>query len=513
MVDNLLELREITKLFPGVIALDKVTLTIRRGEIHALVGENGAGKTTLVKVISGAYLPDRGTMLWQGKPTVIHSPIQSQALGIFAIHQHRNLVPFFSGYENLFLGRPYPQKVRGVLDWRKLREKGEQAKRELGIEVDLALPAQELTPAQMTLIEIMRALLVRAQLIILDEPTASLSENEVQALFTLIRVLREKDTSFLYVSHRLEEIFLLADRVTVLRNGRLVETRETTQTSKTELIALMAGEKAGHDFPPPPPLGDAPVILSVHDLATMDGKVKGVNFDLRRGEILGLFGLVGAGRTELLEALYGIRPVKKGSVILEGKPVTLRNSLQAIETGLALVPEDRVRSGVIPSLSVRANIALPILERFRMVPWFPVPHRGREKQVVWDMVGRLRIKTAGPEQRVASLSGGNQQKLVLAKWMARGAKVFLCDEPTHGVDVHARREIYELLYQLVRQGAAMILVSSDLSEILTVSHRIGVMVGGRLVKIFEHREVLAQEVLSLCYGEESGCVAGSMENS
>jgi ribose transport system ATP-binding protein len=499
----LLELHEVTKVFPGVVALDAVSLEVRAGEIHALVGENGAGKSTLVKIVSGVHPPDKGFLRWRGEKVIFSHPSQAQKQGIFAIHQQRQLVPFFSGYENLFVGRTYPQR-RGIVSWREVKSTAEKLKKHLGVEIDLSLPASMLTPAERTMVEILRALLVRAALIILDEPTAALSENEVRKLFEIIRQLRERGTSFLYVSHRLEEVFALCDRVTVLRNGRLVKTLETSQTSKSELVAMMAGEEATGVFPPPPVPQKQEVLLSLRQLSTEDRRVKEVTLELYRGEIFGLFGLVGAGRTELLEALYGLRKLARGEVYFQGNRLAVRSPYEAMRAGFALVPEDRIRRGVIPSLSVRENVTLPVIERFRFLPWLPVPERRKEKDFVSRMIRRLQIKAAGTEQMVATLSGGNQQKVVLAKWIARGAQVFLCDEPTQGVDVGARREIYELLYQLIQEGAGILLVSSDLEEVLTISHRVGVMVGGRLIKVLSCQKASSRDILSLCYGTENG---------
>ncbi len=501
---ELLKLHKITKLFPGVVALDRVTLKVKAGEVHALVGENGAGKSTLVKIVSGAYPPDEGFLLWKGEKIIFSHPSQAQRQGIFTVHQQRQLVPLFSGYENLFVGRAYPQR-KGVISWREVKRIAKELREKLGIEIDLSLPASMLTPAERTMVEIMRALLVRAELIILDEPTASLSEDETHKLFEIIKQLRERGTTFLYVSHRLEEVFALCDRITVLRNGRLIKTLETSRTSKSELINLMAGKEAVDGFSvPPPPAFEREALLSVRQLSTLDGKVKEVNLDLFRGEILGLFGLVGAGRTELLEALYGVRRLAKGEIYLLGKKVVVRNPYEAMHAGFALVPEDRLRGGIVPSLSVRENMTLPIIERFRFMSWLPIPEKKRERNFVNQMIHRLKIKAASPEQSVTSLSGGNQQKVVLAKWIAREARVFLCDEPTQGVDVGVRREIYELLYGLTREGVGILFVSSDLEEVLAVSHRIGVMVRGRLVKILPRKEASFQSILSLCYGVEGG---------
>lgn len=500
-MDYLLELRDITKCFPGVVALDKVSLGVRPGEVHALVGENGAGKSTLIKIVTGAYYKDSGTILWKQAPVSLANPRDAQDLGIAFIHQHRNLIPFFSGVENLYIGRSYPRGIFGAVDWNRMREEAERIRAELHADMDLSKPISQMTAAQQTMVEVMRALLTNANLIILDEPTASFSDAETRVLFTTIQRLRKAGVAFIYVSHRLEEIFDIADRITVLRNGRTVRTLEASRTHKAELIGLMAGEGAAREFPGPPPLGASQKVLSICGLSTMDGQIRDISLDLRRGEILGLFGLVGSGRTALLEAIYGVRRLAKGTLEIDGVQTRIRDPKQAVRSGVVLVPEDRLVQGLVMRMSVRQNMTLPMLERFRLFSLLPVTSSSREEYMAREMIDRLSIKTTGPQQVVSTLSGGNQQKVVLGKWIARGAKVFLCDEPTLGVDVNARREIYRLIYGLSSRGAGIVVSSSDLGELLTISHRLGVMVRGRLSGVLDNRGLTPERVLAICYGE------------
>ncbi|MCX6090859.1 MAG: sugar ABC transporter ATP-binding protein, partial [Candidatus Atribacteria bacterium] len=488
-VDNLLEFRNITKKYPGVIALQEINFTIQNGEVHALVGENGAGKSTLIQIITGAQQADSGIILWKGKPVVFPHPRASRNAGIAFLHQHRNLVPFFTGFENLFLGRPYPRRKTGIVDWKAIKKEAQQVAIRFNIFVNLSVPVNELTPGEQTMVEILRTLVEKTEFIVLDEPTASLSETETTVLLEVIRNLQKTGVTFLYVSHRLDEIFEIADVVTILRNGQVVATLDVPFTTKTEVIRLMAGETATVSFPSPPPCDRSQPVLSIQSLTTRTGRVKNVSFEVAQGEILGFFGLVGAGQGELLEALYGVHHLSTGDIRVEGTLMSIHHPPSALRTGLVLIPGERLTQGLILPQSVRENITLPILQTFRRFSHLPLPSRRKEKKLTNTMIKNLSIRTTGGEQTVSTLSGGNQQKVVLAKWIARGAKIFLCNEPTLGVDVGSRREIYRLLYELATQGAGIVVASSDIQEILTISHRIGIMVRGELVSLLPNENL------------------------
>lgn len=501
----LLELKEISKRFPGVQALDRVSLTLAPGEIHGLVGENGAGKSTLIKILTGIYTPDGGQMLWRGQAVKLSGPRDARRLGISVIHQHRTLVPFFSGYENLFLGKAYPRRRLGLVSWSSMKREARRLQEVLGLQVDLDVPVVRLSPAQQTVVEILRAFQDQADLIILDEPTATLTDQEAESLFAAIERLRQQGTAFLYVSHRLEEIFQLTQRVTVLRNGRCVGTWPTAGLTRDRLIEAMAGEEATQSVQRPPAAAGA-IVLRARGLSSRCGRVRDVSLDVRAGEVLGLFGLVGAGRSELLQVLYGVRPLARGHLELDGRPLQLASARDGLRNGIRLIPEDRHRQGLVLGMNVRENMTLALLDRFRVAGgthahWLGIISQARERRYVGEMVHRLQIRTPSLEQRVDRLSGGNQQKVVFGRALLGDVRVLLCDEPTLGVDVGARREIYQLLFQMAAEGCAVVFASSDLQEVLAVSHRIGVMRDGRLAAVIPAEEASARRILEICYGK------------
>lgn len=497
-----LEAEGVQKRFGGTIALSDASIQIRPGQVHALVGENGAGKSTLIKVITGVCRSDGGRIKWNGRPVTIANPQAAQNLGIAVLHQHRTLVPYFTAEENLFVGRPYPKRRLAVVDRAAMRAAAEIAVQQLGVELSLAKRVYELTPAQQTMIEVARALSTNARLVILDEPTASLSSTETKALFAVVRRLKSAGVSFVYVTHRLEEVFEISDTVTVMRNGATVASVSTGQIDKPRLIALMAGEKAAAVIPAPPPCCSDDVAISVRDLSTADGEIAGVSFSVRRGEILGIYGLIGSGRTAVLEALYGLRQLAEGTVKIAGSEAKITGPKSAIASGIALIPEDRMAQGLVLNMSLKHNMTLPLLRRVRLHPELSIINHRSEGRFSEGLARRLSIKAANVNQRVATLSGGNQQKAVLARWIAAEPSVFLCDEPTAGVDVGARREIYSLLYSLAGRGAGIVVVSSDLPELLAISHKVGVMASGRLVDVLDNRALCPRDVLTLCYGED-----------
>ncbi|MBV8082737.1 MAG: sugar ABC transporter ATP-binding protein, partial [Candidatus Eremiobacteraeota bacterium] len=478
-----LVLRGISKSYPGVRALDGVDFDVRAGEVHALVGENGAGKSTLVNILSGAVRADAGTIDVQGRTVAIASPRQSEALGIAVIHQEFNLVPQLSAAANIELGH---EPVRGIaIDERELHVRAAAALSRLGVDVPLDAPVRTLSVAQQQMIEIAKALAVEARLIFMDEPSAALTGKEVDRLFDIIRTLTAHGVGVVYISHRLEEVFAIADRITVFRDGRLIETRPRSDFTQDDVIRLMVGRALSAHFPalPPDPPRDVP-LLSVRGLTTR-GRIDGVTLDVYAGEIYGIAGLVGSGRTSLLRAICGVDRFDAGTVMLAGKPLSLHNPHDGIAAGLALVTEDRKTQGLILGMSVRENVTLPHLADFAPLG---VIDEKKEMTAVATETAALHLRAHSIEQAVRSLSGGNQQKVVLAKWLLERATLICFDEPTRGIDVGAKAEIYDLMLSLAKSGTGIIMVSSELPEVLGMSMRIGVMCGGRLVHEFTRSE-------------------------
>ena len=486
----LLELRGIRKHFGGVVALGGVDFDLRAGEIHALLGENGAGKSTLIKILGGIHAPDAGEIFVAGERAVIRDVGEAERLGIRLIHQELSLAPNLSVAENIFLGRE-PGRF-GLLDRRRIFAQAEALRDELGLREigDVRALVGGLSVAQQQLVEIARALSVKARVLILDEPTASLSAGETDALFIKLRRLREAGTGIIYISHRLEELARLADRVTVLRDGRSIGTQDAAQLDTRELIRWMVGREL-KDHYPRPPHRPREVALAVRDLRGPG--VNGVSFELRYGEILGLAGLVGAGRTELARVLFGLERMSGGEVRVDGKVFAPRSPGEALAAGVALVPEDRKRQGLVMTNSVGYNLALPWTRE-----WLrgPLVNRARRSEIIASAVRGFAIKTTGPEQPVAALSGGNQQKIVVAKWMEHPPKVLILDEPTRGVDVGARDEMFALLHRLIEGGMAILLISSDLPEVMGLSHRLALYRDGRIVREAASPDITAEEVMA-----------------
>jgi len=491
----LLEMRGIGKSFPGVRALDGVDFDVRAGEVHVLLGENGAGKSTLMKILSGACASDSGEIRLAGQPVDLSGPQSARALGISTIYQEFNLVPYLSAGLNLFLGRE-PSRAWGILSRRDLETRAGEAFDRLGIHVDPAARIESLSVAPQQMVEVARALAFDARILIMDEPTSALTAAEIRTLFGLIRSLRARGVGIVYISHRMEEIFEIGDRVTVLRDGRLVATRAVAATTVSELIRLMADRELDDHFPrrrvPP-----GETVLELCRVGTR-GKLADVSFSLRRGEILGVAGLLGSGRSSLARVLFGAEPITAGSVKIRGQPARIASPAAAIRLGLGYLAEDRQQQGLILSLSVRQNIVLPNADLA-----YPggVRHAGREAQIVATQIERLRIRTPHAEQPVVLLSGGNQQKVVLAKWLVRQAAILIIDEPTRGIDVAAKVDIYELMNRLTDQGAAILMISSDLPEVLGMSDRILVMHCGRVVGEFDPRQASQATLVRAALGE------------
>jgi ABC-type sugar transport system ATPase subunit len=469
----LLQMRGIRKSFPGVLALDGVDLELHAGEVLALLGENGAGKSTLIKVLAGAHTPDAGTIHIGGAEASIRSPVDARRAGVAVIYQEFNLVPALTAAENIFLGC---EPVRGGL----IRT-GEEARRarelfrRVGVEVDPAAVCRRLSVAQQQVVEIAKALAADARILVMDEPSATLTPREVERLFAVVRELKAQGIGVIYISHRLDEIFAVADRVMVLRDGRHVGTRPVSRISREELIEMMVGRRLDQEFPRRQAAVGSPRLVVRH--LRRGDKVRDVSLTVRGGEVVALTGLVGSGRTETARLIFGADRPDGGSVELDGRPLAIRRPRDAIAAGIVLLTEDRKAQGLVPAHSVRANFGLPNLDRFSRLG---VVNQRRELEAFDRFAHSLRIRVTHPEQPVKNLSGGNQQKVVLAKWLARNCAVVIFDEPTRGIDVGAKYEIYLLINELAAAGKAILLISSELPEVLGMADRILVMHEGRI---------------------------------
>lgn len=541
----LLDVKSVDKKFNGVYALKGLDFFLGEGEVHGLVGENGAGKSTFIKILGGVYKRDGGSILWNGKElSETIRPEDSRDFGINIIFQDNVLIPAFTGMENICLGRPYPVKG-GIIQWKEMEREIEAKAAELGIHLDVKKPVSMMTPAQKKCVEIVRAMMSDCKLLILDEPTASLSDKETNLLFSIVRNLKAKGTSVLYVTHRLEEIMELTDRVTVLRNGTLVSTVDTAGTSRKELVWLMSGNEAasgvedaetGKDAESKLQGGAADRIsgkggvkqpvsseaekrdtqgtellgtgaegrigktaLEVHGIRSGDGIVRGVDLEVKTGRITGMFGLCGSGRTEFLECIYGTRKLAGGEVTIDGKTTTRPTPSESIRQGMAFICEDRRGKAMIPAFSVEENMMLSSIDRYTKSGWFQ--KRAADKKAM-DMIEALKIKCVGVSQPAKELSGGNQQKVVFAKALLTEPSIWLCDEPTQAVDVATRQEIHRLLKEEAKKGKAVLYVSSDLTELLEVADEVAVMACGKVRKTFENKDLKPTDVLACCYEAE-----------
>jgi len=471
----LLQMRAITKTFPGVVALDEVDFSLRRGEVHALMGENGAGKSTLVKVLTGVYRRDGGEVLFAGRPLSVRSPGEAQAQGISTIYQEVNLVPYLSVAENIFLGRA-PRRW-GRLDWRAIHTRARALLQTFHLDLDVRLPLAAYPVAIQQMVSIARAVDISSRLIIMDEPTSSLDPHEVERLFAVTRRLRADGVSVLFITHFLDQAYEISDRFTVLRNGRLVGTFEAAGLPKLELVAHMLGRdpsapaEIAHRPTAPEAADEAEVLLQAEHLGRR-GALAPVDLAVRRGEVLGLAGLLGSGRTELARLLFGVDRPDSGSVSVGGRPVAPGSPRSAIRHGLGLCPEDRKTEGLVPDLSVRENIVLVVQSQLAKLGRFP---RRRQVELAEKFIRLLGIVTTGPEQPVRDLSGGNQQKVILARWLAAAPRVLILDEPTRGIDVGAKAEIERLVESLAADGLAVVFISSELEEVVRRSDRVLVL--------------------------------------
>ncbi|MEZ5933314.1 MAG: sugar ABC transporter ATP-binding protein [Alphaproteobacteria bacterium] len=495
----ILELRNINKSFPGVRALSDVQFDVAAGEVHALLGENGAGKSTLIKIISGVYQPDSGSLLVDGNVVGFESPLAAQAAGIATIYQELLLFPALTVAENIMMGHP-PRNRFGGVDWSAMRRKASDLLEALDIhDLDPTEIVGGLSIGNRQRVEIAKALSRDARILIMDEPTAALTEADVVRLFDIVRKLRERDAGIVYISHRLEEVFELADRVTVLRDGQYVGSKPVGETSRGDLISMMVGRTIDALFPKKTvELGD--VVLEVKGL-NRPPQTRDVSFSIKSGEIVGLAGLVGSGRSELAQAIFGITPADEGDIFLSGEKVTIRSPGHAKSLGIAYVPEDRGLQGLIRPMTLRENISLSILERLTSGMFI---NQRDERKLASDAIERFGIRTSSSEQVVNKLSGGNQQKAVLAKWLATNPRLLIMDEPTRGVDVGAKAEIHRLMGELVERGLAILMISSELPEIIGMSDRILVMREGRVVAEFTRDEADQKEIATAMMGAKAG---------
>jgi ribose transport system ATP-binding protein len=489
MAENLLVFQNITKTYPGVTALSGVTLEIRKGEVHALVGENGAGKSTLIKTCTGAVVPDSGKIIVNGKAFSAMTPRLSKENGIAVIYQEFNLVGELSVAENIFLGRA-PRK--GICIDRKAMEK-ESAEifKRLNINIDPGSLVKNLTVGYQQIVEIAKAVSQNANLLIMDEPSAPLTSQEVEGMFTIVDQLKAQGVTIIYISHRLEEIFRLCDRVTIMRDGRYIETLNTAGTSVDHLVTTMVGRELKETYPARNSSVTNEVILETKNLC--GNRLHDISFKLRRGEVLGLGGLIGAGRTELAELFFGVKPKTSGEILMKGKPIESKNPRNAIRRGIALVPEDRKRQGALLDIDIKGNISMVILGK---ISTLSVVNKAKEKSVAETYKKNLLIKTPSINQKIKNLSGGNQQKVIIAKWLAADPDIIIFDEPTRGIDVGAKYEIYKLINTLVESGKTLLLISSEMEELMGMSDRILVLSEGRIAGELEKKDFNQERIMA-----------------
>ncbi|WP_339145844.1 sugar ABC transporter ATP-binding protein [Escherichia coli] len=492
MSETFLQMKHITKRFPGVLALNDVQFTLRRGEVHALLGENGAGKSTLMKILSGVYQPDEGEIIFEDKPVSFSEPLSAQNVGITIIHQEFNLFPELTVEENIFIGREFCKKNRWRLDEKQQRQATIEILQKLNLAIKPDTLVADLTVAQQQMVEIAKAISVNARILIMDEPTAALTETEIESLFRVTRLLKEQGTGIVYISHRLEELALIADRATVMRDGQYISTVDYECVKISDLIAMMVGRDLGNIYPRREALQQRIPVLEVNGL-TRKGVLNDINFTLYRGEILGFAGLMGAGRTELARAIFGADSIDSGTLKLNGKETVIKDISDAIQQGISYLTEDRKKEGLALNLSVERNIMLgnypEYSDRFGNID------SRRCQQTSEEQVKALRIKTPNLEQAALNLSGGNQQKIIIARWVCKDTDILIFDEPTRGIDVGAKLEIYELMNRLVAKGKSIIMISSELPEVLGMCDRILVMRSGRITGELSAKEATQEKIM------------------
>lgn len=499
-VDYLLQVKNISKVFPGVVALDGVSLNVERGKVHALIGENGAGKSTLMKILIGMYKAEQGEVILRGQKVNINSPKEALQCGVSMIHQELNPIPEMTVAENIFIGREPGYPFLPIVNRKELRRKTLQLFQEIGIDLNPNSKLSSLSVAETQMVEIVKAISYNADVIIMDEPTSAITDREVEKLFEIIRKLTAKGAGIIYISHKLDELFQISDTVTVFRDGKFVDSRPIAQMNKQLLISLMVGRELTNIFPKEDAeIGE--VVLEVKGLCNK-GKFNDVSFKVNRGEILGLAGLMGAGRTEVVETIFGIRKADNGQVLVKGQPVHINTPQKAIEAGIALVSEDRKLYGLNLVNSVKNNITLVNLKKYCRWNQFIKIHE--ERNMADQQIKILGIKTPTRNQIVNSLSGGNQQKVVLAKWILCNPDILILDEPTRGIDVGAKAEIHRLMSQFAKQGKAVIMISSEMPEILGMSDRVIVLHEGKITGEFKRNELEQEKIMACATGHMKG---------
>ena len=492
MGEVILTMKDIDKSFPGVHALDHVNFEVKRGEVHALMGENGAGKSTLMKVLTGIYQKDSGSITYKGKETEFHNTREAQDAGVVIVHQELNMVGDLTVAQNIFIGRE-PKKGFSIDD-KKMIEDSKKLFQELNIEINPKEKMNNLTVGKQQMCEIAKAISYNSKVIVLDEPTSSLTAPEVAKLFKMMRQLKEQGISLIYISHKMDEIFEICDQISVLRDGSLVMTKDSKDTNMNELISAMVGRSLDNRFPP---VDNTPgeTILSVQGLSTKYApKLQNITFDVKKGEIFGLYGLVGAGRTELLETIFGIRTRAAGNVMYGGKIMNFTGPKDAMDHGFALITEERKANGLFLKADITFNTTIANMNHYKS--GVALSHDSMVRATA-EEIKVMHTKCMGPDDMIANLSGGNQQKVIFGKWLERSPNVFMMDDPTRGIDVGAKYEIYELIINMAKQGKTIIVVSSEMPEILGITNRIGVMSNGHLAGIVNTKETNQEELLRL----------------
>lgn len=500
MDDVLVLMDGIEKRFPGVQALSDGHVELRAGEVHALLGENGAGKSTLMKILSGIYPKDAGRIVYKGQEVEIPSPRAAQDLGISIVHQELNLMPHLTIAQNIFIGREPRAGLRFVLDEKAINDQTQQLFETMHLALDPRTKVADLTVAKQQMVEIAKALSFNSQVLIMDEPTAALTDTEIADLFRMIRQLRDKGVGIVHISHRLEELRQIADRATVMRDGRYIDTVQIKDVTMNQIISMMVGRTIYESTPDVPASERQDVALEVKHLS-QGRTLKDISFNLKRGEILGVAGLVGAGRTEMARAVFGADPIDRGEILVQGKKVQISSPTDAVRHGIGYLSEDRKRYGVALGLDVETNIALSAFQKF--LRWLGWVDSGKTRATARHFVDALAIKTPGLRQKVKNLSGGNQQKVIIGKWLTADTAILIFDEPTRGIDVGAKSEIYKLLNDLAQQGKAIMMISSELPEILRMSHRVLVMCEGRITGEIPIKEATQEKIMQYATQREA----------
>ena len=483
-----LQLKNIRKEFPGVLALDDVSLEAKAGSVHALMGENGAGKSTLIKILAGAYSKDQGTILFDNKEVNIDNPNDSLNLGIKVVYQEIALIPEFTVAENIFLEK-FPVNSLGIVNWKKLYNDCNNLLKKIGFNLNVKAKVVDLSISEQQIVEIARAIFQNALVVVMDEPTSSLTPNEIEKLFEVIENLKKNNIAIIYITHKIDEIFKIANEVTVLRDGKLISNRDINDTSEEILIQDMVGRKVEQKFDRPNKSFDK-VLMNIKNISTKS-KLKDISFDLYKGEILGFFGLMGAGRTELAKAIYGYDNISNGSIKVDGQIFKKFNTQTMVKNGVGYVTEDRKGEGIIKDMNLRENMSLPSLEIFEK---FFTINKSKEKKISNQYIDKFEVKTPSSERLITLLSGGNQQKILLSRWLIRNLKIIILDEPTRGVDIGAKTEILRLINDLAKDGLSVILMTSEMNDLLTLSDRIIVMAGGKISKEFNRNDATQEEI-------------------